>query len=130
MNPEKFTKRFKIPASAIDALDHVNNITYLQWCLDVAEQHWVEKASEKLQKKYVWVVLNHFISYKAPSFLNEEIEVQTWIENAEGVKCDRHYKIVRLVDEKILIEAKTLWCLLDAKSFKPTKITEEISRLF
>ena len=130
MNPEKFTKRFTIPASAIDALDHVNNITYLQWCLDVAEQHWIEKASDKLQKKYVWVVLNHFISYKAPSFLDEEIEVQTWIENAEGVKCDRHYKIIRLKDNKTLIEAQTLWCLLDAKTFRPTKITEEISRLF
>jgi acyl-CoA thioester hydrolase len=102
----------------------------MQWCLDIAEEHWVEKASEKLREEYVWVVLNHFISYKAASFLNEEIEVQTWIDSYDGVKCDRHYKIIRLKDKKTLIEAKTLWCLLDGKSFRPKKITEEISNLF
>ncbi len=83
-----------------------------------------------MRENYVWVVLNHFIEYKAPSFESEELEVRTWIESYEGVKCDRHYKIVRLIDKKTIVEAKTLWCLLDGKTFRPTKITEEISTLF
>lgn len=130
MKTEKYKHRFTVPASAIDALNHVNNVTYLQWCLDVAEAHWISKTDEKLREEYVWVVLNHFISYKAPSFEGEEIEVQTWIDNYKGVKCERHYQIVRLKDKKVLIEANTLWCLLDGKSFRPTKITEEIASLF
>jgi len=125
-----FKKRFIVPASAIDGLNHVNNVTYLQWCLDAAEEHWISKTSEKQRMENVWVVLNHFISYKNPSFLDEELETQTWIESYEGVKSERHYKIIRPADGKIIIEAKTLWCYLDAKTFRPTKITEEVSSLF
>ena len=119
-----------MPKSAIDALEHVNNVTYLQWCLDAAEAHWISKTDAHLREQYVWVVLNHFISYKNPSFLGEELETQTWIENYQGVKCERHYKIIRPKDGKTIIEAQTLWCLLDAKTFRPTKITEEIAALF
>ncbi|WP_034259329.1 acyl-CoA thioesterase [Aequorivita capsosiphonis] len=125
-----FKERFIVPASAIDGLNHVNNVTYLQWCLDAAEDHWISKTSEKQRKENVWVVLNHFISYKNPSFLGEELETQTWIESYKGVKSERHYKIIRPADGKTIVVAQTLWCFLDAKTFRPTKITEEISGLF
>ncbi|PHR13879.1 MAG: thioesterase [Aequorivita sp.] len=130
MNAEVFKHRFTVPASAIDGLNHVNNITYLQWCLDAAEAHWIFKTSEEQRKQNVWVVLNHFISYKNPSFLGEELETQTWIDNYEGVKSERHYQIIRLSDNKTIVEAKTLWCFLDGETFKPTKIPKEIGNLF
>ncbi len=130
MKPEVFKHRFIVPASAIDGLNHVNNVAYLQWCLDTAEEHWISKTSQKQREQYVWVVLNHFISYKNPSFLGEVLETQTWIESYEGVKSERHYKIIRPIDEKIIVEATTLWCFLDAKSFRPIKIPEEIGKLF
>jgi len=130
LKPEIFKHRFIVPASAIDGLNHVNNVTYLQWCLDAAEAHWISKTSEEQRKENVWVVLNHFISYKNPSFLGEELETQTWIDNYDGVKSERRYKIIRPADGKTIIEANTLWCFLDAKTFRPTKITEEIGSLF
>lgn len=130
MKSEIFKKRFIVPESAIDGLGHVNNVTYLQWCLEAAEAHWISKTTEAHRQQYVWVVLNHFISYKSPSFLGEQLETQTWIENYEGVKSERRYKIIRPIDGKTIVEAETLWCFLDAKTFKPTKITDEISNLF
>jgi len=130
LRPAIFSEKFIVPSSAIDELQHVNNITYLQWCLDAAEKHWVLKASKQLHEKYIWVVLNHTISYKSAAFEGEELEIQTWVEINEGVKSERHYKIIRLKDNKILIEAKTLWCLLNGKTQRPTKITEEITTLF
>lgn len=130
MKFETFKQRFIVPASAIDGLNHVNSVIYLQWCLDTAETHWISKTSEKLRQQYVWVVLNHFISYKNPSFLGEELEIQTWIESYEGVKSERHYRIIRPSDNKTIVEAKTLWCFLDAKTFRPTKIPEKIGILF
>lgn len=130
MNPEIFKHRFIIPASAIDGLGHVNNVTYLQWCLDAAEAHWISKTSEKLRKDYVWVVLNHFIEYKNPSFESEKIEVQTWIANFEGAKSERQYKILRISDNKTIVEAKTLWCFLDGKTFRPIKIPKAIGNIF
>ncbi|MCB0465722.1 MAG: acyl-CoA thioesterase [Aequorivita sp.] len=130
MKSEIFKHRFIVPASAIDDLNHVNSVIYLHWCLEAAEAHWISKTSEKQREQYVWVVLNHFISYKNPSFLGEELETQTWIDNYQGAKSERHYKIIRSSDKKIIVEATTLWCFLNAKTFHPTKITEEISNLF
>lgn len=130
MKSDIFKNRFIVPPSAIDGLNHVNNITYLQWCLETAEEHWISRTSEDQRAQNVWVVLNHFISYKHPSFLGEELETQTWIEKYEGVKSERHYKIIRISDGKTIVEAQTLWCFLDAKTFRPTKITEKISNLF
>ncbi len=125
-----FSEKITVPATAIDENGHVNNITYLQWCIDVAEKHWFTKAPEKFQKTHFWVVLEHTISYKNPSFEGEELLVETWVTSAEGVKSERHYKITRISDEKTLVNAKTLWCFVALESQRPTRITEEIRDLF
>ncbi len=130
MNAEKFTSRFIVPSSAIDNLGHVNNVTYLQWCLEVAEAHWISKTDAQLRQQYVWVVLNHHISYKNPAFVGEELETQTWIDSHKGVKSERHYQIIRLKDGKTIVEARTLWCLLDGATRRPIKIPTEIANLF
>lgn len=130
MTSEKYTQTFIVPASAIDEREHVNNLTYLQWCVEAAEAHWEVKASETLRENYVWYVLNHHIEYKASAFEGEEIEVATWVTTAEGVKSERNYSITRVKDKKVLVEASTLWCLLNAKTLRPTKITDEIRTLF
>lgn len=124
------TKIFVVPPSAIDKRNHVNNLTYLQWCLDAAEKHWNDVAPKNFQENYIWYVINHNINYKAASFEGEKLEITTWIAKNEGVKSDRHYKIIRLSDHKIIIEATTTWCLVNEKTLRPTKITEEISTLF
>ncbi|WP_339703318.1 thioesterase family protein [uncultured Marixanthomonas sp.] len=125
-----FSYTFQVPKSAIDVNGHVNNITYLEWCLDIAEKHWFSKAPKETHNTYFWVVLNHFIEYKNPSFEGEELQIETWVTSAEGVKSERHYKIFRKSDNKIMVTAKTLWCFVELKSQKPTRITEEIRNLF
>jgi len=127
---EIFTKQFTVPSSAIDIRNHVNNLAYMEWCLDIAETHWNLKATDEFQKKYVWYVIHHAIDYKASAFEGEELEISTWIHKNEGVKSERRYKIRRIKDNKTLVEAKTVWCLLNGKTLRPTKITEEISTLF
>lgn len=130
MKSQVFTQFIEVPASAIDNLNHVNNVVYLQWCLDAAEAHWMDKTTPEIRAKNVWVVLNHSITYHNPSFLGEKLQVQTWIESYKGAKSVRKYKIVRPSDNKVIIEAESLWCFLDAKTFRPTKITENVSSLF
>lgn len=130
MTPPKHKVRITVPGSAIDALGHVNNLVYLQWCLEAAEGHWKLVASESLQQHYVWYVLRHSIDYKNEAFLGEELLMETWVASADGVRSERQYQLKRLDDDKILIEAQTLWCLLDASTHRPAKITEEIRALF
>jgi acyl-CoA thioester hydrolase len=130
LNPEIYSLRITVPASAIDERNHVNNLTYLQWCVDAAQDHWERNASEALRKKYVWFVLRHEIDYKNPSFEGEALQIDTWVATAEGVRSKRCYRIFRITDKKLLVEASTDWCLLAADTLKPTNITEEIRTLF
>lgn len=130
MNPVHFIHRIIVPETAIDNVGHVNNIAYLQWCMDAAEKHWITKTNASFREKFVWVVLDHTISYKAPAFKGEEVEVLTWVTYNKGVRSERQYRIVRKTNKQLLVEAKTTWCLLDAKSNRPLPIPEEISNLF
>ncbi|MBA3985538.1 MAG: acyl-CoA thioesterase [Flavobacteriales bacterium] len=116
--------------SAIDDLNHVNNVTYLQWVQDAAEQHWNAKTDSRLRETYAWVVVNHNITYKNPAFESETLLLQTWVENYTNVTCERHTKIVRKRDGVLLVTAKTVWCLIDKNTQKPSKITDELLNLF
>lgn len=124
------TKSFKVPETAIDARGHVNNLVYLEWCLAIAEEHWNKKSSRELRENYVWYVVHHSIDYRNASFAGEDLTIETWVAGAEGVRSERRYLIRRPSDGKTIITAKTLWCLLDLKTQKPTKITAEIRNLF
>lgn len=130
MNAAIYSVPKVVTAQAIDERDHVNNLHYMLWCLEAAEAHWEYLASPQIKEQYIWYVLHHSIDYKAAAFLGESLEVQTWVEQLVGAKCYRHYKIIRVKDQKTLIEAKTVWCLIDAKSLKPAIIPEEICTLF
>ena len=127
---EVYSHRFTVPASTIDAQGHVNNLAYLEWCLEAAKAHWKQNATPNMQANYVWYVLRHSIDYKASAFEGEELEVNTWVTSAEGVKSERLYKISRIKDHQTIIEARTTWCLLNVNTRCPTKITEEIRTLF
>lgn len=128
MNP--FETEISVQESAIDNLNHVNNVVYLQWVQDVAEQHWNASTDAALREKLVWVVVNHFIEYKSPAFEKDVLTLKTWVDNYNGVTSERHTEIFRKADNKLLAKAKTLWCLLDKTSGKPMRITEDLIAQF
>ncbi|MAQ41678.1 MAG: acyl-ACP thioesterase, partial [Mesonia sp.] len=46
------------------------------------------------------------------------------------VKSERRVEIIRKEDNKILAQAKTLWCLIEKQNHRPTRITPEITDPF
>ena len=129
MTPKIFEYTLVVPRSAIDHMGHVNNVVYLQWVQDIAIKHWEARTTERMRNQYVWVALDHFIEYKNPAFENENITLQTWIQSNRGAKSERHTKIINTDTKKVLINAKTTWCLLHKETLRPTRITEEINIL-
>ena len=119
-----FQLKIIVTTADIDELGHVNNVVYLRWVQDVAAAHWEDAASSDLKSRYAWVVLRHEIDYKNPAFLRDEITGLTWVGMHSGPKFDRFVRIE--CENKVLAEAKTTWCLLDAKTFKPIRIPQEI----
>lgn len=130
MKTKIHSKTLKVPRSAIDTMGHVNNLVYLKWCIEIAESHWLFTSTEAIREKYIWYVLEHHIEYKNEAFENEELCIDTWVTTAQGVRSERTYRITRTSDDKPIVAARTLWCLLDAQSGKPTPITEDIRTLF
>ncbi len=114
----------------IDEQNHVNNVVYLRWVQDVAYGHWQALASEELKAQNKWVVLSHEIEYHAPAFSGDELIATTWIAQPEGPRQKRYVSIRRRNDNKPLASACTEWCLLDAATGRPKKVTEEITKTF
>lgn len=125
-----FTNTIEVNPSHIDERNHVNNLLYLQWCIETAEDHWKKTTTPEMRDPYVWYVLNHNITYKAAAFKNDVLTVTTWVTKAEGVRSERCYEIVRPKDGKVLVVAETQWCFVNASTLRPTTIPEEICTLF
>lgn len=127
MSQNKYSINLKVNVDHIDSLDHVNNVQYLHWVQDIAEMHWAVLSTTDINSKYVWVVLRHEIDYLQAAVLSDSIEIITWIGNTYGVKSERFVEIKK--DSKLLARAKTIWCLLDRVTMKPSKIPLEIIHL-
>lgn len=132
MNSQKDQKVFaleiKVDPEDIDELGHVNNVVYLRYVQDAAQAHWLNVATESLQDQYFWIVLRHEINYHKPAFSGEIIEARTWVSSFLGAKSERCVDI--FLNDILLSSAKTLWCLMDRKTKKPTRITDEIIKVF
>jgi len=115
---------FNVKEQDIDTLNHVNNVVYLQWVNDISEIHWSLLSNESINSKYFWVVLRHEIDYINQAFLDDEIAVYTWIGASSGVKSIRNVHIYK--GDDLLIKAKSTWCLIDAKTHRPTRIKQDI----
>jgi acyl-CoA thioester hydrolase len=126
MMTNSFTHPIQVLSPDIDELGHVNNVVYVRYIQEVAAAHWEVIASAELKNKYLWVVLRHEIDYRNPAFLNDKIVGTTWVGESNGAKFERFVKLVRASDQKVLAESKTIWCMLDAKTLRPTRIGDNI----
>ena len=122
----KYTISKKVESKDIDRLNHVNNVIYLEWVNEIAKLHWEQLAKEHVQD-YYWVVRKHVIEYFKPALLNEELTISTWVGASKGALSDRFVEIK--FGDTILVQLKSTWCLIDAKSHRPKRITEEITQL-
>lgn len=127
---DKFSHRIYAAAGDIDELGHVNNVVYLRWVQEVAAAHWQKVAPEDIQKNYSWVVLRHEIDYMRPVLAGDEVIGYTWVEEPRGPKIIRYVRLYRTGEDQPLAEAKTTWCLLDAGSMRPRRITDDIAHTF
>ena len=129
-DPESaFQLTITVQPGDIDELNHVNNVVYLRWVQDVAAAHWESIAPREMKQKYSWVVLRHEIDYKSPAFLGDTLTARTWVSTCEGVRSVRNVKIYHN-SGKLVAEAKTTWCLLDAGTSKPRRIEDDITSIF
>ena len=130
MSHDQFEISIAVEPADIDPLGHVNNVVYLRWVQDAAIAHWRAAASAEDQKELLWVVVRHEIDYKRPAFLDDEILARTWVGTATQRAFDRHTELLRRKDMRVLAQVRTVWCPIDAKTGKPTDVSDEVRARF
>ncbi len=123
-------KEITVSKNDLDDLNHVNNIIYIRWIQEIAKFHWESLVSNDIRKNYYWVLLEHQIKYLHPAFLGDKIKIKTYIEKTGGIKSNRIVEIYNTDTNILIVKSKTIWCLINAKSNKPSRITDEIRQAF
>ena len=119
-----FETKYTVKPAHIDELNHVNNVVYLQWIQDIANLHWTQLKSGLDTTAYVWVVIRHEIDYIGQALLGDTIISKTWVGKTGGIRSIRHVEFYK--NNKLIVRAQTTFCLVNAKTFKPTRITDQI----
>ncbi|TXD84223.1 acyl-CoA thioesterase [Subsaximicrobium wynnwilliamsii] len=127
---QTYEKHIVVAQEDIDIRSHVNNVRYVEWVQDIAQEHWDSKITEKLKKTYYWIMLSHFIEYKAEAILGDVLRLETFVTKADGVRSTRQVRIYDKNTNKLLTSSETMWCFMSHKTNRPTRITEEIQSLF
>lgn len=130
MTPITFQQELNVTNEHLDEQNHVNNLEYMKWVIDISEAHWNAKSPSEVRENYAWFVVDHYIQYKQQAFLGEQLILTTWIEKFSKVKSERRVQITRKTDGKIIAEVKTNWCFIDKHTKKPTLITTEVLNPF
>ena len=124
----KFSHSFRVTPDDIDAQGHVNNVAYLRWIQDVAVAHWLDAATAEMQARFSWVVIRHEIDYKKQAFNGDEVTALTWVGEWTRVRCERFTDLRR--GDDILVQSRTLWCMLDRDGGKPARIDRSLIERF
>ncbi|WP_339661622.1 thioesterase family protein [uncultured Polaribacter sp.] len=122
-----FEVKFTVSSADIDDLNHVNNVVYVKWMDEVAFQHWAYLTKDYPLPEYIWVVTRHEIDYKGQAFLGDEIIAKTWVGETKGFTSAR---IIEFYKDTILVaKSKTVWAMLDAETYKLTRIRENVLKV-
>jgi acyl-CoA thioester hydrolase len=128
-----YSKRFAVPAAAIDRQGHVNNLAYVAWMQDVAIEH--SAAVGWPMDRYLtlgagWVVRSHFVEYLRPAFAGEQLAVHTWLPEFTQRSTPRRYLFVREDNRQLLAQAETRWVFVDLATGRLRALPEELIAAF
>jgi acyl-CoA thioester hydrolase len=122
-----FEQKHTVTPEEIDEYNHVNNVVYVQWMQNISDAHWKEISKNVKNIDYVWFVIRHEVDYKNQAVLGDEVTLRTWVGKTEGIRSVRHFEMYR--GETLLVKSQTTFCLLDANTKKPKRITKEVTNL-
>ncbi|MEM8988627.1 MAG: thioesterase family protein [Pseudomonadota bacterium] len=124
-----FVQRHTVEKSDTDEFGHVNNLRYGQWAMDAAWAHTnaLGLAFADYERLGVGcVVWRHEFDYLAPTFIDDEIAVATWIGEMDGrLRMQRCYEMRRAGDGALVFRGRTTFVSMDMKTGKPVRMPQE-----
>ncbi|WBX85012.1 acyl-CoA thioesterase [Sphingosinicella microcystinivorans] len=122
--PAPFSYAIEINPADIDFMGHVNNASYLKWVQDAVLSHWQRFAPAEAVAAHLWVALKHEITYRRPTFLDDEVIATVLLEKVQGARA--FYETIIKRGEEVLAEVKSSWCCLDAETLRPARLAQGV----
>jgi acyl-CoA thioester hydrolase len=122
-----FSVKFIVNVSDIDDLNHVNNVSYVKWMDTVAFEHLAYLTKDNPLSEYVWVVMKHEIDYLKQAVLGDEVIGKTWVGETRGFTSERFIEFY--IGDVLIAKAKTIWAMLNSKTYKPVRIRENVIKV-
>ncbi|HEX8302075.1 thioesterase family protein [Sphingomonas sp.] len=116
--------RVDVAQDDIDFMGHVNNASYLKWVQEAVISHWQHVAPVEAVAQHLWVALKHEITYRRPTFLNDDVVATVLLEKVQGARA--FYATVIKRGGEVLAEVKSSWCCLDANTLRPARLTQSV----
>ena len=123
-----FRHAISVAENDIDHMGHVNNSVYLTWVQDAVVDYWQSVAPAEAVAKHLWVAMKHEITYRKPTFLNDQVFAEVIAERVQGARAFFTTMIRR--GEDVLAEVKSCWCCLDAGTQRPVRLTRDVGSRF
>jgi acyl-CoA thioester hydrolase len=128
-----FRLDIEIKPHDIDAMGHINNVSYVKWMQAAAVAHsaangWDLKRYQELGA--AWVAREHHIEYRQAGFQSDQLTIETWVAGMKRVSSTRRYKFVREKEDSPIAVAETKWAFVDLQKFRPRKISSVVSDCF
>jgi acyl-CoA thioester hydrolase len=123
-----FRHAIAIHPADIDHMGHVNNSVYLKWVQDAVVDYWRSVAPAEAVASHLWVALKHEISYRKPTFLQDNVVAEVIAEKVEGARA--YFTTIVRRGQDVLSEVKSTWCCLDAASLRPVRLAREVTARF
>lgn len=126
--PGLFRQTRQVSWSDLDPAGHVNNARYLNYLEDCAvgdarSRGWtMDRMLE--EGGFAIVARRYRIEYLAPAYLDEELELATWIGDVRRASAVRHFTVRRVSDGELLVRARALWAWIDAATGRPVRIPD------
>ncbi len=117
-----------IEAADIDFMGHVNNASYLKWVQAAVLDHWRALAPSEAVAQHLWVALKHEITYRKPTFLDDDVIATVLLEKVQGARA--FYETIIKRGEDVLAEVKSSWCCVDASTLRPARLAREVIQHF
>jgi acyl-CoA thioester hydrolase len=117
----------------LDPWGHVNNAVYLAY---------IEDCGMKIAQAYDWpwkrmsaenftiVARTHHIEYRQPAYLDDLLEISTWVSEVRRSTGMRHYVIRRPMDQALIATCHSLYVWVDLKTNRPIRIPKKFLTAF
>lgn len=121
----------KVRTYECDLYGHVNNATYLNY-LEYARMDFLHEKGltlPELQKEGVMLVVARIdCQYKVPAFPEDNLQIETYLEDMRNTSGIFKQIIKNTESEKIVVEAKVVWVATNLKG-KPIAIPDVIKNI-